>query len=165
MDEQRWRKRQKKQHVVPPPSSAKAAASIQWEEGSKVKVLIPTGRLTAVEESQRLEVKGWSSLLWPASCWETRLKRWIYHVGEDVTLALIGGWGWRDHSNGLRRFKQKFKKYVITWDLTHINIGPVGQTKPGRNLREHLQNQMQVSHQQDKFRRLESGRKPLSNAV
>lgn len=43
-----------------------------------------------------------------------------------------------DHSNGLKRFNQKFKKHLIRWDLNYINIGPVGQTKPGWNLREHL---------------------------
>lgn len=36
--------------------------------GAKVKTLIPAGRLTAAEESQRLEVKGWSSLLWLVCC-------------------------------------------------------------------------------------------------
>lgn len=115
LGEQCWLEKQWKQHLVPPPSGVKAVASIQWE-GAKVKILIPAGRLTAAEESQRLEVKGWSSLLWLVCCWKIHLKRSIHHVGDAVGPALIGSGLMLptcDHSNGLTCFKKKFKMHVI----------------------------------------------------
>lgn len=124
-------------------------APTQWCESCSFytvrggKILIPAGPLTAVEESQGLEVKGWSSLLWLACCWKIHLKRSIHHVGDDVAPVLIGGGVMLptcDHSNGLTHFQKRLKMHVIRFylHLWYKTTSSAGQTKPERNLRRRL---------------------------
>lgn len=123
--------------------------------GAKVKTLIPAGRLTAVEESQRLEVKGWSWLLWLVCCWKIHLKRSIQHVGDDVAPVLIGGGLMLptcDHSKGLTLFKKKIKMHVIRYHLRlwSKTTSSAEQAKPERNLRlQHHATNEEVSQPRD----------------